>query len=210
MHLKKYFQRDKENQIKYGLIKVVNFLKISNIEMYSTFNEGKSVVAERFIRTLKNKIFKHVTTISKNVYIDVLNYIVNKYNNTIHGTIKMKPIDVTDDSYIEYNEDFSKKDPKFKVNDHVRIFKYKNIFAKGYVPNWSEEVFIVNEIKNTIPWTYTISDLNGEKVIGTFYEKELQKTNQKEFRMEKILKRKGDKLYVKWKGCDNSFNSWIN
>ena len=137
----------------------------------------------------------------------MLNDIVNKYNNMVHKTIKMKPIDVTGDPFVEYNEDSNKKNPKF--NDHVRISKYKNIFAKGYVPNWSEEVFIVNEIKNTVPWTYTISDLNGEKVIGTFYEKELQKTNQKEFRMEKILKRKGDKLYVKWQGHDNSFNSWI-
>ena len=150
--------------------------------MYSTYNEGKSVVAERRIRTLKNKIFKHMITISKNVYIDVLNAIVNKYNNTIHRTIKMKPIDVTGDSYVEYNEDFNKKGPKFKVNDHVRISKYKSIFAKGYVPNWSEEVFIVKEIKNTVLWTYAISDLNGEQIIGTFYEKELQKTNQKEFR----------------------------
>ena len=187
-----------------------DFLKISNIEMYSTYNEGRSVVAERFIRTLKNKIFKHMTTISKNVCIDVLNDIVNKYNNAVHRTIKMKPIGVTDDSYVEYKEDFNKKGPIFKVNDHVRDSKYKNIFAKEYVPNWSEEVFIVNEIKNTVPWTYTISDLNGEKVIGTSYEKELQKTNQKEFRVEKVLKRKGDKLYVKWKGYDNSFNSWIN
>ena len=119
--------------------------------MYSTYNEGNSVVAERFIRTLKNKIFKHMTTISKNVYIDVLNDIVNKYNNTVYRTIKMKPIDVTDDSYAEYSEDFNKKGPNFKVNDHVRISKYKNIFAKGYVPNWSEEVFIVNETKNTVP-----------------------------------------------------------
>ena len=92
----------------------------------------------------------------------------------------------------------------------ILIKKYKNIFAAGYVSNWSEEVFIVNEIKNTVPWTYTINDLNGEKVIGTFHEKELQKTNQKKFRIEKVLKRKGDKLYVKWKGYDNSFNSWIN
>ena len=114
-----------------------------------------------------------MTTISKNVYINVLNDIVNKYNNTVHRTIKMKPIDVTGDSYVEYNEDFNKKGPKFKVNDHVRISKHKNIFAKWYVPNWSEEVFIVNEIKNTVPSTYTISDLNGEKVIETFYEKEL-------------------------------------
>ena len=96
-----------------------DFLKINNIEMYSTYNEGKSVVAERFIRTLKNKIFKHMTAISKNVYFDVLDDIVNKYNNTVHRTIKMKPIDVTDHSYAEYNEDFNKKDPKFKVGDHV-------------------------------------------------------------------------------------------
>ena len=117
----------------------------------------------------------------------MLNDIVNKYNNTVHRTIKMKPIDVTGDSYVEYNEDFNKKGPKFKVNDHVRISKYKNIFAKGYVPNWSEEVFIVNGIKNTVPWTYAINDLNGENVIGTFYEKEFQKTNEKAFRIEKVL-----------------------
>ena len=140
----------------------------------------------------------------------MLNDIVNKYNNTVHKTIKMKPIDVTGDSYVEYNVDSNKKGPKFKVSDRVRISKYKNIFAKGYVPNWSKEDFIVNEIKNTVPWTYTVNNLNGEKVIGTLYEKELQKTNQKEFRIEKVLKRKGEKLYVKWKGYDNYFNSWIN
>ena len=151
-----------------------------------------------------------MTTISKNIYIDVLNNIVNKYNNTVHETNKIKLIDVTNNSYVEYNEESHKKNPKFKVGDRVRISKYKNIFAKGYVPNWSEEVFIVNEIKNKVPWTYTISDLNSEKVIGTFYEKELQKTNQKQFRIERILKRKGYKLYVKWKGYDDPFNSWIN
>ena len=102
------------------------------------------------------------------------------------------------------------KDPKFKVGDYVRISKYRNIFAKGYMPNWSKEVFIISKIKNTAPWTYVINDLNGEEIIGTFYEKELQKTNQIEFRIEKVLKKKGDKLYVKWKGYDNSFNSWID
>ena len=116
--------------------------------MYSTFNEGKSVVAERFIRTLKNKFFKHMTAISKNVYFDVLDDIVNKYNNTVHKTIKMKPIDVTDDSFVEYNEESNKKDPKFKVGDHVRISKYKNIFSKGYAPNWLEDAFVINKIKN--------------------------------------------------------------
>ena len=150
--------------------------------MYSTYNEGKSVVAGGFIRTLKNKI---MAAISKNVYFDFLDNIVNKYNNTVHKTIKTKPIDVTDDSYTEYVENSNKKDPKFKVGDHVRISKYKNIFAKGYTPNWSEEVFVVSKIKNTVLWTYVINDLNGEEIIGTFYEKELQKTNQKEFRIEK-------------------------
>ena len=121
----------------------------------------------------------------------------------------MKPIDVTTDSYAEYNEDSNKKGPKFKAGDHVRISKYKNIFAKGYTPNQSEEVFVVIRIKNTIPWTSVISDLNGEQITGSFYEKELQKTSQK-FRIEKVIKRKDDKLYVKWKGYDNSFNSLIN
>ena len=138
-----------------------------------------------------------MTAISKNVYVDVLHETVNKYNNTVHKTIKIKSIDVTDDSFAEYNEELNKKDPKFKIGDHVRISKYKNIFAKGYAPNWSEEVFVINKIKNTVPWTYAISDLNGEEITGSFYEKELQKTNQKEFRIEKVLKRKVDKLYVK-------------
>ena len=187
-----------------------DFLKINNIEMYSTYNQGKSVVAERFIGTLRNKIVKHMAAISKNVYFDVLDDIVNKYNNTVHRTIKTKPIDVADDYYAEYNENFDKNDPKMKVGDNVRMSKYKNIFAKGYTPNWSEEVFVISKIKNTVPWTYAISDLEGEDITGSFYEKELQKTSQKEFKVEKVFKRKGDKLYVKWKGYDNHFNSWID
>ena len=119
----------------------------------------------------------------------------------------MKPVDVKDNTYIDLNKEVHDKDPKFKVGDHARISKYKNIFAKGHTPNWSEKVFVVSKIKNTVPWTYVINDLNGEEIIGTFYEKELQKTNQKEFRIEKVLKKKGDKLYVKWKGYDNSFNT---
>ena len=127
-----------------------------------------------------------MSAISKNIYFDVLDDIVQKYNNTVHKIIKMKPIEVTDNYYAEYNEDPSnKKNPKFKVGDHVRIRKYKDILAKGYTPNWSEEVFIINKIKNTVPWTYAISDLNGEEITGRFYEKKLQRTNQKEFRIEK-------------------------
>ena len=185
------------------------WLKDNDISIYSTYNEGKSVVAQRFIRTLKNKIYKHTTTISKNVYFDVLDDIVDQYNNAYHKTIKMKPVDVGDDSFAEYNEKSNEKDPKFNVGDHVRISKFKNVFAKSYTPNWSEEIFVVKK-KNTVSWTYIISDLNGEKIVGSFYEKELQKTNQKEFRIEKVIKRKGNKLYVKWKGYNNSFNSWID
>ena len=137
-----------------------------------------------------------------------LDDIVNEYNNTYHTTIKMKPIDVKDNTYINTSKKINYKDPKFKVGDRVRISKYKNIFAKGY--NWSEEVFVIKIVKNTVPWTYVINDLNGEEIIGTIYEKELQKTNQKEFRIEKVIKREGNKIYVKWKGYNNSFNSWID
>ena len=110
--------------------------------------------------------------------------------NTI---IKIKPIDVNDDTYIDFEKEVNDKDPKFKVDDHVRISKYKNIFTKGYTPNWSEDVFVISQIKNTVSWSYVINDLNGEKITGTFYEKHAQKNNQKEFRIEKVIKRKGDK-----------------
>ena len=102
----------------------------------------------------------------------------------------MKPIEVIDNAYIDSAKEVNDKDSKFKVGDHVRISKYKNIFAKGYTPNWSEEVFVIKEVKNTVPWTYVINDLNGEEIIGTFYEKELQKTNQQKFRIEKVVKKK--------------------
>ena len=122
---------------------------------------------------------------------------MREYNNTYQRTIKMKPIDVKDNTYIGFLKKVNNKDPKIKVDDRVRISKYKNVFAKGYTPNWSEEVFIVSEIKNTVPCTYVINDLNGEEIIGTFHEKELQKTNQKELRIENVIKRKGNRLYVK-------------
>ena len=139
--------------------------------------------------------------------IDELDDIVNQYNNTYHRAIKMKPIDVKDNTYINIGKEVNDKDPKFKVGDHVRISKYKNMFAKGYTPNWSEEIFVIKEIKNTVSWTYVINNLNGEEIIGAFYEKELQKINQQEFRIEKVIKKKRNKLYVKWKGYGSSFNS---
>ena len=119
------------------------WLQGNDIVLYLTHNEGKSVVAERFFRTIKNKIYKYMTSISKNVYIDKLDDIVDEYNNTYHRTIKMKPIDVKDNTHINIDEEVNDNDPKFKVGDHVRISKYKNIFVKGYTPNWSEEVFVI-------------------------------------------------------------------
>ena len=133
--------------------------------MYSTHNEGKFVVAERFIRTLKNKIYKYMTSVSKNVYIDKLDKIVNKYINTYHSTIKMKPADVKSNKYIDSSKEINEKIPKFKIGD--------NVFAKGYTPNWSEEVFVIKKVKNTVPWTDVINDLNGEEIVGTFYENDL-------------------------------------
>ena len=151
-----------------------------------------------------------MTTISKNVYNDKLDDIVKEYNNKYHTSIKMKPVDDKYNTYIDFQREINNKDPKFKVGDYVRISKYKNISAKGYVPNWSEEFFVIKKVKNTVPWTFVINDLNGEKIIGTFYEKELQSTNQQKFRIGKVIKKKGDKLYVKWKDYNNSFNSWID
>ena len=148
----------------------------NDIIMYSTYNEGKSVVAERFIRTLKNKFYKHMTTTGKNVYYDVLDDVVNKYNNTKHSTIKMKPIDVGDNNKRVYIDEHNEKDSRFKVGDRVRISKFKNIFAKGYTPNWSKEIFIVDKINDTVPYTYNLKDLNDEEIINSFYDRELQKT----------------------------------
>ena len=143
-----------ENQTKYGLTKEADFttgffkkwLKDNDIEMYSIHNEGKSVFAERSIRALKTKTHKYMTSISTNMYSDQLVDIVKEYNNTYHRTMKMKPVDVKDNTYIDSAELHSiDKDPKFKVGDYVRISKYKNIFAKGYTPNWSEEFFVIKK-----------------------------------------------------------------
>ena len=122
----------------------------------------------------------------------------------------MKPVNVNSSTYIDFDKESNKEDPKTEVGHHVRILKYQNIFGKGCTPIWSEEVFVMNKVENTVPWKYIISYPNGEEIVGTLQEKELQKTNQKEFKVEKEIKRKGDKLYVKWKGYDNSCNSWIN
>ena len=161
------------------------WLSDNDIIRYSTYDEGKSVVAERFIRTLKNKLYKHKTATGKNVYYDVLDGVVTEYNNTKHNSIKIKPKDVKNDTTKSsaiarnnrvYIDEHNKKSARYNVGDRVRIPKFKNIFAKGYTPNWSREIFIINKINNTVPNTYNFKDLNDEEIIGSFYDRELQKT----------------------------------
>ena len=130
----------------------------SNYVFYSTFNEDKSVVAERFIRTLKNKLYKQMTAINKNVYYNVLDDTVNEYNNTKHNTIQMKPKDVKDDNNRVSIDEHNKKSARYSVGDRFRISKFKNIFAKGYTPNWSREIFIINKINDTVPYTSNLKD----------------------------------------------------
>ena len=161
------------------------WLSDNDIIMYSTYNEGKSVVAERFIRTLKNKLYKYIAATGKNVYYDILDDVVNKYNTTKHSTIKMKPIDVGDNNKRVHVDEHNEKDTtklsssersRSKVSDRVRISKFKNIFAKGYTPNWSKEIFIVDKINDTVPYTHNLKELNDEEIMGSFYNRELQKT----------------------------------
>ena len=153
-----------------------------------------------------------MTSIAKKMYFDKLDDIVNKYNNTYHSEIKMKPVNIKWNPYINYGKEINNKDPKFKIDDIVKISKYKIIFAKGYIPNWSAEVFVIKKVKITVPWANAISDFNGEEAALTLYKKELQKTNQEEFRVKKVSWKSyenGDILYVKWKEYGNSFYSWI-
>ena len=131
--------------------------------MYSTINQEKSVVGEGFIRILKKKIYKFMSSIPKNVYIGKSAYLVNEYDNTYHRTIKIKPTDIKPSTYIDYNVENNDKDPNFEAGNHVRISNYENVFAKGYTSNWSEEVFVINKVKNTVLWTYLI-DNNYKKI----------------------------------------------
>ena len=151
-----------------------------------------------------------MTSVSKNVYIDKLDDIVNKYIDTYHSTIKLISANVKLSTYIDSSKEIDDQDSKYKIDYTVRISKYKNIFGKDYVPNQFQEVDVVKKIKNAVSLTYFISDLKSQQIVGTFYKKELQKTNEKEFRADKVIKRKSNKLYVKWKGYNSFVNSCID
>ena len=152
------------------------FLSDNEIELYQTYNEGKAVVIERFNRTLKEKMWRYFTETNSNKYLDILPKLIFDYNNMIHSTIKMTPIEgskAKNKHKITYTSVVNKEKPKFKIGDRVRIYKYKKLFSKGYETNWTEEIFVVSEINNTSPITYKIKDLNGEDILGSFYKQEL-------------------------------------
>ena len=153
--------------------------------MYSTRNKGKSVVVERFIRTLKNKIYKYMISVSKDFYIDKLDDLVNKYNNTYHSTIKRKAINLKSSTYADSSKGISDKDPKFKIGNNVTISKYENASAKGYIPDWSEKDFVIKKVKNTVPWTYVSNDLNGEEIIGCFMKNNYRKQIKNNLELKK-------------------------
>ena len=195
---------------------VQDLLNKNNIKLYSTNNsEIKSAVIERFNRTFKNMMYKKFTENNNTIFYNILDELVNNYNNKYHSTIKMTPIEGSkkvNEIKIKniYNFEKTKKPGKFKIGDKVRISLEKNIFEKSYETNWTEEIFVIYDIKySNVPYYY-LKDLNNQKLQGTFYEQELQKTKQDLYTIEKILKTNKDKIYVKWRGYDSSFNSWIN
>ena len=196
---------------------VQDLLNENNIKLYSTNNsEIKSAVIERFNRTFKNMMYKKFTENNNTIFYNILDELVNNYNNKYHSTIKMSPLEGSkkiNEKKIKniYNFEKTKKPGKFKIGDRVRISLEKNIFEKGYDTNWTEEIFVIYDIKySNVPYYY-LKDLNNEKLQGTFYEQELQKTKQDDlYTIEKILKTNKDKVYVKFKGYSNDFNQWVN
>ena len=198
-----------------------NYLGIKKIKPYYTENKEKSSVVERWNRTIKEKLWKMFTLNNNTVYWDKIDKILNDYNNTYHNSIKMTPVEASkkenrDKVWYNLYGDLIYLKPgktKFAIGDNVRISKNKRpVFDKGYTPNWTEEIFIIDDILSTKPITYKIKDLMEKEIKGSFYEKELQKTKQKTFRIEKIIKKddKNKLALVKWSGYPDKFNSWIS
>ena len=188
------------------------------VELYSTENEEKSSIAERWVRTIKEKMWKYFTDNNTYKYIDQLPDLVEDYNNTVHSSTKLTPKEASKKKNELtvwrnlYPDRYKKYDiiPKFSVGDEVRITKKKKVFEKGYTTRWTEEIFTITEVQNTNPVTYKLADLQGEEIKGTFYEPELQKTEQQIFRIEKVIKKEKGRSLVKWKGYSDKFNSWVD
>ncbi len=203
-------------------------MKKHKIQLYSTYSEFKASPVERFNRTLKTLMWKRFTEENTRRWVDMLDSLMKEYNNRKHSSIKMTPLEATqldeeDEKKLwmmlyenKYDDKkFTKKTPKYKVGDWVRVSRHKGVFEKGYHPNWSQEIYKVDGVSNKYPFVYYLKDYNNEQIEGSFYEDELQKTKYPDvFLVEKVLKKrtyKGNKqLYVKWVGWSDKFNSWIN
>lgn len=208
----------------YDSRKFRKFMKDNDITYFTSNNpDTKCSLVERVIKSVKGKLFKYLTHVNSYRYIDVFDKIVQSYNNSYHRTIKMAPNDVNDDNILEvYNNikesqkvPAKKEKPKLKVGDYIRITKSKGVFSKGYSPNWTGEVFKIKSIVRRKPPVYYIVDLEGEDILGTFYEHELQKVNYNGvYAIDKIIKTRrmgrGVQYLVKWRGFNNTFNSWIS
>lgn len=188
-----------------------------NVEMYSTFSVLKAMIIERWNRTLKTAMWKKFSLNGNYKWVDILPDLVSTYNNTVNSKIKMKPVDVNEKNaellrlHVYNNYDVSEPKAKFKPGDRVRISKSKTIFTKGYLPSWSTELFSIAKVKKTKPVTYELKDYNDQPIEGTFYREELQKTKHPDvYLIEKILKKRGGKVYVKWLGFDSTHNSWVS
>ena len=197
---------------------VNQLLSKKNIKLYSTENEEKSSVVERFNRTIKEKMWKMFSANNNTVYFNKIDELLKNYNNSFHRSIQMTPIAASDIKNSNrvfanlYSDEIYKKvkKSKFKIGDKVRISKYKRqLFDKGFTPNWTEEIFVINEILNTKPVTYRLVDLQGETVTGSFYEQELQKNTQEIFRIDEVIFRDKKRAFVKWRGYPYKFNSWV-
>lgn len=194
-------------------------MKTYRINHYSTFSKMKASIVERFNRTLLSNLWKMFSFNGSHKWLNILQSVTSLYNNSVHRTIRMKPIDVNDENSEElmqtvykYNNTLNTSiNAKYKLNDYVRISKYKSIFEKGYTPNWSTEIFQIHKILCTNPRTYLLRDSTGQNVSGAFYEYEMMRTKYPNiFLVEKIIRRKGNKLLVKWLGFDSKHDSWIN
>ena len=197
---------------------VNQLLSRKNIKLYSTENEEKSSVIERFNRTIKQKMWKMFSANNNTIYFDKIDELLKNYNSSWHRSVQMSPIAASDIKNKHqvfanlYSDEIYKpvKKPKFRIGDKVRISKYKRkLFDKGFTPNWTEEIFVINQILHTKPVTYRVVNLQGETVTGSFYEPELQKTTQEIFRIEKVIRRERKRALVKWRGYPDQFNSWV-
>lgn len=199
--------------------KLKKLLQLYKINHYSTYTSKKASIVERLIRTLKNKMYKQFSLQGNYKWKDnILFTLINLYNNTVHRTIGMKPNEVTKSNknhilkkYALLHNKFTSKKSRFKVGDFVRISKYKGTFEKGYTPNWSTEIFKIRKLQNTNPTTYLIEDARNRPILGSFYSEELQKTKHPNiYLVEKVIKKKGKKIFVKWLGLPTVENSWVD